>query len=159
VRGLIATTAFDRRDPMVLFAAFGAPLRFRRASFEHILPAMKPYVVHESDVPETEGAYPEPFETEKLSIYRDLGRAAGTKRIGFSVERLLPGRRTSFTHAHLAEEEIVYVMRGTCSVRIVEPDGAPEEIPLRAGHVVSFPPGTGIAHTFVNPGDDECVLI
>lgn len=120
---------------------------------------MKPYVVHESDVPEKEGTYPEPFETEKLSIYRDLGRAVGTKRIGFSVERLLPGRRTSFTHAHLAEEEIVYVMHGTCSVRVIEPGHTPEEIPLRAGHVVSFPPGTGIAHTFVNPGDEECVLI
>lgn len=119
---------------------------------------MKPYVVHIDDVSETEGAYPEPFETEKLSIYRDLGRASGSKSIGFAFERLPAGRRSSFTHAHSGEEEMVYVLSGTCSVRIVEPGSAPEEIPLRAGHAVSFPAGTGIAHAFVNPGTEECTL-
>lgn len=117
-----------------------------------------PYVVHLDDVPEIEGAYPAPFDAEKLSIYRDLGRAAGSQRIGFAVERLLPGRRTSFTHAHSDEEELVYVISGTCHVRVIEPGRAPCEVALRAGHAVSFPAGTGIAHTFVNHGTEECTL-
>jgi uncharacterized cupin superfamily protein len=29
---------------------------------------------------------------------------------------------------------------------------------LRAGHAVSFPAGTGIAHTVVNRSDGECTL-
>lgn len=115
-------------------------------------------VVHIDDVPEVEGAYPAPFDGEKLTIYRDLGRAAGSQRIGFAVERLLPGRRTSFTHAHSEEEEVVYVLSGTCHVRVIEEGCEPREIPLRAGHSVSFPAGTGIAHTFVNRGSDECTL-
>jgi uncharacterized cupin superfamily protein len=116
------------------------------------------YVVHQDDVPEIEGVYPEPFDAEKLSIYRDLGRAAGSRTIGFAFERLPPGRRTSFTHAHSDEEELVYVLSGTCQLRVIEPGAEPREIPLRAGHAASFPAGTGIAHTFVNRGTEECTL-
>ena len=117
------------------------------------------FVVHLDEVAEVEGAYRPPFDTEKLSIYRDLGRAAGSKTLGFGHERLPPGRRTSFTHAHEHEEEFVYVLAGTCHVRLIEPGAEPCEIPLRAGHVVSFPAGTGIAHTFVNLGTEECLLL
>jgi uncharacterized cupin superfamily protein len=117
------------------------------------------YIVHVDDVAEVEGTYPKPFDGEKLSIYRDLGRAAGSKTLGFGHERLPPGRRTSFTHAHSHEEELVYVLAGSCHVRLVAPDAEPEEIPLRAGHAVSFPAGTGIAHTFVNHGTEECTLL
>jgi uncharacterized cupin superfamily protein len=117
------------------------------------------YVVHIDDVPEVEGSYPAPFDGEKLSIYRNLGQATGSRSVGFAYERLLPGRRTSFTHAHSAEEELVYVLSGTCHVRVIEPGTAPREIPLRAGHAVTFPPGTGIAHCFVNRGGEECALL
>jgi uncharacterized cupin superfamily protein len=116
------------------------------------------YVVHSDDVAETEGEYPAPFDREKLSIYRDLGRAAGSRNVGFAFERLLPDRRTSFTHAHSDEEELVYVLSGSCQLRVVEPGCEAREIPLRAGHAVSFPAGTGIAHTFINRGTQECTL-
>jgi len=120
---------------------------------------LPPYVVHIDDVAEQEGVYPAPFDAEKGTVYRDLGRAAGSRAIGFAHERLLPGRRLCFTHAHSHEEELVYVISGTCAVRLLEPGAsAARELPLRAGHAVSFPPGTGIAHTFVNRGTEECVL-
>jgi uncharacterized cupin superfamily protein len=121
--------------------------------------AAREYIVHIDDVAEEEGCYPAPFAAEKLSVYRNLGRAAGSQTLGFAFERLPPGRRTSFTHAHLREEEFVYVLSGRCHVRVIEPDGAPEEIPLRAGHAVSFPAGTGRAHCFVNRGTEECSLL
>lgn len=117
-----------------------------------------PFIVHIEDVPEEESAYPSPFDGEKLAFSRDLGRAAGSKNLGFGIERLPPGRRTSFTHAHKEEEELVYVLSGTCHVRLIAPGAEPREIPLRAGHGVSFPPGTGIAHTFVNRGTEDCLL-
>jgi len=117
-----------------------------------------PYIVHLDDVPEKEGAYPPPFDREKLSIYKNLGQATGSRSLGFAVERLLPGRRTSFTHAHSHEEEFVYVLSGTCHVRIIEPGSDPREVPLRAGHAVTFVAGTRIAHTLVNRGTQECLL-
>lgn len=121
--------------------------------------ALPSYVVHRDDVEEVEGSNPAPYDAEKLTLYRDVARAAGSTRVGFAIERLLPGRRSSFTHAHLHEEELVYVVSGRCHLRVVEPGKEAREIPLRAGHFVAFPPGTGIAHTFVNHGEQECTLI
>ncbi len=119
---------------------------------------MSPYVVHIEDVKEEESSYRAPFDAEKLALYRDLGAATGSKSLGFGLDRLLPGRRTSFTHAHSDEEELVYVLAGTCHLRVIEPGKEPQEIALRAGHVVSFPAGTGIAHTFLNRSTEPCDL-
>ena len=118
-----------------------------------------PFIVFAPDVPEEEGRYPAPFDRERLGFFRDLGRALGTKSIGVGLDRIPPGERTSFTHAHSDEEELVYVLEGECHVRLIEPGKAPREIPLRAGHVVSFVAGTRIAHCFVNRGARECVTL
>ncbi|WP_394829022.1 cupin domain-containing protein [Pendulispora albinea] len=120
---------------------------------------LPPFIVHENDVPEVEGHYRPPFEKEAFSWTRDLGRAAGTVNVGLGVDRLPPGRRTGFTHAHSEEEEMVYVLKGTCAVRIIEPGRPPVEYELRAGHMVAFPAGTAVAHTFVNHGDSDCFLL
>lgn len=121
--------------------------------------AIPSYIAHIDDIEEVEGHYPAPFDAEKGTLFREIGRATGSKNFGFSYERLLPGRRSSFTHAHSEEEEFVYVLAGTCHVRLIDPGAEAREIPLRAGHGVSFPAGTGIAHCFVNRGSEECTLI
>jgi environmental stress-induced protein Ves/uncharacterized cupin superfamily protein len=120
---------------------------------------MKPsFIVFAPDVPEVEGHYPAPFDKERVGFYRNLGKAAGSASLGFGIDRLAPGERSSFTHAHAHEEELVYVLEGECVVRLVEPGKEPTEVPLRAGHVVSFVAGTGIAHCFVNRGTSDCRL-
>jgi uncharacterized cupin superfamily protein len=118
------------------------------------------FIVHALDVPQEKGFYPAPFDGEELSSSRDLGQAAGSVRLGLRQEILQPGRRTSFTHAHSHEEELVYVLEGECHARLIEPGAAEaREVPLRAGHTISFPPGTGIAHCFVNHGTRDCLLL
>ena len=82
------------------------------------------WVVHADDVPEEEGHYRAPFDAEKLSFSRELGRAMGAVKLGMSRERLPPGRRTSFTHAHSLEEELVYVLEGECMLRVVRAAGS-----------------------------------
>jgi uncharacterized cupin superfamily protein len=118
-----------------------------------------PFIVFAPDVVEEEGHYPSPFDKERLGFFRDLGRAAGTKALGVGLDRLPPGERTSFTHAHSHEEEFVYVIEGECHVRLIEPGEPPREVPLRAGHFVSFPAGTRIAHCFVNRGTRDCITL
>ncbi|WP_225414431.1 cupin domain-containing protein [Stigmatella hybrida] len=120
----------------------------------------KSFIVHVDDVPEEEGRYPAPFDGERLSFGRNLGWASGSERLGLRLERLPPGRRTSFTHAHSHAEELVYILEGTCHVRLIQPGASvARELPLRAGHTVSFPSGTGIAHCFVNHGTQDCLLL
>ncbi len=118
-----------------------------------------PFVIRSADVPEEEGWYPPPFDAEKLSFGRDLGRAAGSRALGAQRERIPPGRRTSFTHAHLREEELIYVLAGTPSVRWFEPGERPQEHVLAPGDLVVFPGGTGIAHTFVNRSDGDAEVL
>jgi uncharacterized cupin superfamily protein len=118
-----------------------------------------PFIVYAPDVAEEEGHYPAPFDKERLGFFRDIGRAAGTKSLGVGLDRLPPGERTSFTHAHSHEEEFVYVLEGECHVRLIEPGKEPREVALRAGHFVSFLAGTRIAHCFVNHGTRDCVTL
>ncbi len=117
-----------------------------------------PFVVRAADVLEEESAYPAPFDVERLSFSRDLGRAAGSRTLGASHERLPPGRRTSFTHAHLREEELVYVLAGRPTLRWIPSNGTPRETELAPGDFVTFPAGTGTAHTFWNRTDEEAEL-
>ncbi len=57
-------------------------------------------------------------------------------------------------HAHSKDEEFVYVLGGTPTLWV---DGSVEE--LAAGDAVAFPPGTGIAHTFINDSDEPTQLL
>ena len=116
-------------------------------------------MVHPSDVAAVEGRYPAPFDAEGLGFGRNLGVAAGSRTLGVWHDRLPPGRRSSRPHAHLREEELVYVVEGAPVLRWWAPGHAREEAPLRAGHLVAFPAGTGIAHCFHNPGPGDAVLL
>ncbi len=74
---------------------------------------------------------------------RDLATAAGSVRTGLKRVAVRPGKLGVAPHRHSAEEEIFVVLEG--SGELVLDD---EEHPVRAGHVVARPPGTGVAHTF-----------
>lgn len=118
-----------------------------------------PFITHIDDVPENEGRYPAPFDGEPLTFGRDIGSAAGVERLGTYVERLPAGRRTSRLHAHLREEETVYVLEGTPLLRWQEPGGETHETALRPGSFAVFRAGTGIAHSLYNPGPGDARLL
>lgn len=99
-----------------------------------------------------DGGYP--GRDERMSINAPIGDRLGLTRIGIHHERLPPGRRTSLPHAESAEEEFVFVLEGTPDVWL---DGVLHR--LRPGDAVGFPPGTGIAHTFINDSDAEVRLL
>jgi len=116
------------------------------------MPKRPPFIVAAADVPEQRHRYPD--SAEEMAPYRPLGRAAGLLELGVRLVRLLPGTRTSYPHAESAEEEFAYVIEGEVSAWI---DG--EIHPMKAGDFVAFPAGTGIAHTLINDGDREAVLL
>lgn len=112
-----------------------------------------PFVISGADVPE-DNAFGYPGSEERHSYGRAIGKAAGLLRIGLHVERLPPGRRLSYPHAEEKEEEFVYVLEGSCDAWI---DGHTH--PIKAGDLVAFPCGTGIAHTMINNGEADCLLL
>jgi uncharacterized cupin superfamily protein len=82
---------------------------------------------------------------------RDLGRAAGSVTTGLKHVEVAAGKDATAMHCHSAEEEIFVILEGTGTLRLgaeAEGDGV-EDTPVRAGHVIARPAGTGISHLFV----------
>jgi uncharacterized cupin superfamily protein len=89
-------------------------------------------------------------------VARPVGAAAQSLQAGLWHVRLPACASGAPAHCHSAEEELFVVLEGTLELELIPSpnaaryDGAePERHELRAGHVVSRPPGTRIAHKFV----------
>ena len=59
-----------------------------------------------------------------------------------------PGRRAFPFHAHLVNEEALFILDGTGSLRLGD-----HTVAVRAGDYVALPAGTDGAHQLVNDGD------
>ena len=67
------------------------------------------------------------------------------RRIGCGVEILPPGKQGCPYHFHYAQEEVFIVLEGEGTLRV-----AGEMIPIRAGDVISIPPGPAYPHHIIN---------
>ena len=91
---------------------------------------------------------------EENRDWKDLSHAAGSIRTGLTWLRLLPGEMGAPPHCHSAEEEAFVILEGEGTLelwpgpRATRRGAEREDIPVRAGHVVARPPGTGIGHAF-----------
>ena len=91
------------------------------------------------------GAVPgAPFGHSRVqAIRRDLGEAAGSRTTGIQHIEVAAGKDGSPQHCHSLEEELFVILGGEGSLVLGE-----EETPVRPGHVVARPPGSGVAHLF-----------
>ncbi|EJD45994.1 hypothetical protein AURDEDRAFT_184577 [Auricularia subglabra TFB-10046 SS5] len=81
-------------------------------------------------------------------------------RIGARFERIKPGTRTSYPHAHRLEGELVYCISGN---GLIWQNGF--TYPFRSGDCASWTAGTGVVHTVINdsnrdeaPGEDLLLI-
>jgi uncharacterized cupin superfamily protein len=116
------------------------------------MPERPSFIRSADSVAEHTHVYPQ--SREPMGPLRILGQAAGLQRIGINIQRLPPGTRSSWPHAEEKEEEFVYVLQGAVDAWI---DG--HLYPMVPGDLAAFPAGTGIAHCFINNGDQEAVLL
>ncbi|HVV53313.1 MAG TPA: cupin domain-containing protein [Polyangia bacterium] len=98
-------------------------------------------LVHAGDLPWMEIAHGERFAVKG----KRLGAAAGGKKLGCSLYEQPPGKRAFQYHAHLSNEEAIYVLEGEGTLRL-----GGRELPLRAGDYVAFPVGEENAHQIIN---------
>ena len=100
-----------------------------------------PRIARSADVKSEHEAHGKRFEHQR----KRLGRVAGGVQIGASLFRLLPGKVAFPAHFHHGNEEAIYVLAGSGTIRI----GA-GEYPVAAGDYIALPAGTGEAHQMRN---------
>jgi uncharacterized cupin superfamily protein len=97
-----------------------------------------------------------PWETfEKGSRFgmrfQVLSEFAGASQITVSMEVLEPGRQANQAHYHLLEEEHVFVLEGSMTVRLGE-----RSYVVGVGHYVCFPAGQKVGHSLFNHSTQAC---
>jgi uncharacterized cupin superfamily protein len=96
------------------------------------------WIVHRDDAPVAGVDRPGRQFTSRL-----LSEAGGSRTSGLNHVVIAPERQGWPRHCHASEEELFVILGGSGTLRIGD-----EEAPVRAGHVVSRPAGTGLAHSF-----------
>jgi uncharacterized cupin superfamily protein len=82
-----------------------------------------------------------------------LSRLAGMKRAHVSLSRLPPGKDSFAYHAHMLEEEWLYILSGH---GVAEIDG--KEYEVGPGDFMGFPTPS-VAHLLKNPFEEELVYL
>lgn len=104
------------------------------------------------------------LESEGNQTWAYFTPPGATDLAGLGWETLPPGKMGSVPHCHSEEEEIFVILEGSATLHLwpspgrAERGAEREEHPLRPGHVVARPPGTGVSHHFV-AGDDGCTML
>lgn len=96
-----------------------------------------------------------------VAVDRRPGAVAGSVRTGLNHQVVEPGQRNCPPHCHASEEEIFVILAGSGRLELLPanpPRAEPEVHEVRAGHVVSRPAHTRIAHSFV-AGDEGLTLL
>lgn len=76
-------------------------------------------------------------------VRRNVGIALRSRTTGMRLLEIDPGMHGYPAHCHAAEEELFVVLEGSGTLLL-----GSDEHPVRRGHVVSRPAGTGVAHRF-----------
>ncbi len=79
---------------------------------------------------------------------KQLGAAAKNEKLGCSLYEVPPGCRAFPFHYHYANEEAIYVLQGTGTLRL-----AGKEVAIAAGDYIAFPAGDISAHQMINTSD------
>lgn len=98
--------------------------------------------------------YPEPFASQMAGrLKRQLGDFFGITRFGVNLTTLRPGGQSALLHRHSHQEEFIYILSGTPTLRTDE-----GEFLLRPGMCAGFVP-SGCAHQLINTSDEDVVYL
>src|SRR5262245_44430942 len=90
---------------------------------------------------------------------RELAVALRARDLGYCLTAVPPGSAGGPYHFHHSEEEMFFVLEGRGVLRQGDETNSEERIELGPGDCVSFPPGTRIAHQFLNETKEPFVYL
>lgn len=100
--------------------------------------------VNEADVETIEESHETGFDIKR----KKLAAAAGGEQLGCSLYEIPPGKKTWPYHYHTANEEAIYVLEGTGTLRARNGETA-----IEAGDYLAFPVGEAYARRVINDSD------
>ena len=99
--------------------------------------------------------YPEPFYSQMTKRgKRPLGDMFGLTNFGVNLTRIAPGGASALRHAHVKQDEFVYILEGEPT--LVTDVGRTR---LKPGMCAGFKAGTGDAHHLVNETQADVVYL
>ncbi len=88
------------------------------------------------------------YDTRCGSLTDPAPAGSPARKLGAGFDILAPGQRGCPYHLHHAQEEMFIILAGQGSLRV-----AGQLLPLRAGDVVTIPPGPAYPHQIINTSD------
>ena len=99
--------------------------------------------------------YPEPFAARVAGrVKRPLGDLFGLMSFGVNLTTLKPGAMSALRHAHVKQDEFVYILAGEPTM--ITDAG---RTPLKPGMCAGFKGGSGDAHHLVNETESDVVYL
>jgi uncharacterized cupin superfamily protein len=83
--------------------------------------------------------------------FQHLSTFGGATQIGIANEVLAPGRQANPLHYHLLEEEHVFILEGSLTLRLDD-----KSFVMSPGHYVCFPAGQKVGHSLFNHTMQPC---
>ena len=118
---------------------------------------MKKKPVSATSVPAVKGktVYPEPFATlVRGRTKRKLGDLFGLTNFGVNLTSLEPNAASALLHSHATQDEFVYVLEGTPTVRVGE-----QEFLLEPNDCIGFKAGTDVPHQVINRSKEPATFL
>ena len=106
-----------------------------------------------AEIPANSRAFQQKLNPNSLFRAAALSRLSGMSRAHVSLVRLPPGKDSFAYHAHLTEEEWIYIVSGRA---LAEIDGQTHEVD--AGDFMGFPTPS-VPHLLRNTFEKECVYL
>jgi uncharacterized cupin superfamily protein len=117
------------------------------------LPRKPARVIRATEITANSRTFQHPWNPKSEMTGAQLGRAAGLERSGVNLISIPPGKESFVLHAHLHEEEWIYVLSGRATV---ECGAAVHE--LAAGDFIAFPTPSE-AHLLRNTSSEDVVYL
>lgn len=104
-----------------------------------------PTVVNENDIDWEEDVHGDRFAHRRKA----LASAANAEKLGCSLYSVPPGKRPFPYHYHTANEEALFILRGTGALRTQN-----ETLTMTTGDYVALPVGEAGVHQVINTSDE-----
>jgi uncharacterized cupin superfamily protein len=117
------------------------------------LPRKPARIIRAADAAKNSATFQHPWNPNSQMHGVMLGRPSGLERAGINLIRVPPGKEAFTLHAHLHEEEWIYILSGRATVQTGE---ASHEV--AAGDFVAFP-APSEPHLLRNTSDEDVVYL